>query len=83
MKFRGPLKNNSAKAIMVALIRVHENGCLLLRTFEKEKKSREKKKEERSLSLKFHALLKTYSAKAIMVALIWVHEKGCLLLGTG
>ena len=40
LKFYGLLKNNSAKAIMVALIREHEKGCLLLGTVEKEKKSR-------------------------------------------
>ena len=45
-KNRGVLKNNSAKAIMVAFIRVHEKGCLLLETVGKEKKIREKKKEE-------------------------------------
>ena len=47
LKFHGLVKNNSAKAIMVALIRVHEKGCLLLGTIKKEKKLREKKKEER------------------------------------
>ena len=40
------MKNNSTKAIMVALIPVHEKGCLLSGTIEKEKKSREKKTEE-------------------------------------
>ena len=67
-KYHGLLKNNSEKVIMVALIWVHEKGCLLLGTVEKK--------------IKFHGLLKNNSVKAIMVALIRVHEKGCLLLGT-
>ncbi|MBO8631275.1 hypothetical protein INO08_16360, partial [Staphylococcus aureus] len=61
------MKNNSTNAIMVALIRVHEKGCLLLGTIERKKN---------------HGFLKNSSAKAIMVALIRVQEKGCLLLGT-
>ena len=46
-KNRGVLKNNSAKAIMVAFIRVHEKGCLLLGTVGKEEKKTEKRKKKK------------------------------------
>ena len=45
----GFLKNNSAKAIMVALIRVQEKGCLLLGTVEKERNQEKRKKEREKL----------------------------------